>query len=105
MTGYLTPDQAENFYCPLNPTSECSSDHCILWRWRPRDLGQKPYVQALKKEITRLGEEDAKRTGKKPKARIAYHKKATENVLSDPASHGLPTTPEMGWCGLAGEPR
>lgn len=101
---YLTPDDARVGYkCPVARTfsekigHNCDGDACILWRWRSMMASDPVFMAAVKREETRLADEEGK--GKSPHH---FHKKAVSNVVSDLGAHGV--KPTLGFCGLGGTP-
>ena len=95
MTTATPEHAAEHWPCPVGrittPTrGNCIAEHCPVWRWVPLPADApdfKAAVSAKQKEI-----------GKGP----GGHKEAVAYVMANRADLGLPTKPEVGFCGLGG---
>ena len=92
---YRTPEEAAQTLCPFSRTfglpqaqKGCHGPSCALWRWTPIPSDDPRFVAAVKKLM----------------ADGMHHRTAVSSVSADPASHGVPTKPERGYCGAGGKP-
>lgn len=93
-----TPDTARaEWPCPLARTfydyqrteGACCGDECPLWRWEPLSAADPRFVAAIKARMRETQES---------------HQKAVKHVMDNRAELGLPTEPEVGFCGAGGRP-
>lgn len=94
-----TPEDATSLLCPLSRTfaskeasQGCKGPLCAVWRWKPLSAGDPRFTAALAVIARELGG-GPHRT-----------KEATAVLMADRAKYGVPTEPEVGFCGLGGTP-
>lgn len=95
----MTPTEAAETLCPFARTfgipqaqKGCHGPACALWRWEPIMADDPRFVEAKAKAMEELGGGATK------------HKEAVARVMADPATYGVPTSPERGFCGAGGKP-
>lgn len=95
---YATPTHAkESWACPVartfaTPQVLCRGDACPAWRWKQIVVTDPRFKDAFDRAASDLG------LGKTHVGRITKH------LFDHRDEYGLPTRPEVGWCGLAGKP-
>lgn len=96
--GYVTPEQAAELLCPLARTfapkeasTGCRGPQCAWWRWQPIMASDSRITAAIKTITKELG-------GGPHRGKEAY-----AILNKDRAKYGVPTDPEVGYCGGAGE--
>lgn len=92
-----TPTEARQWPCPLararaggEGDGRCIVDACPVWRWVPLPANDPRFKAAIQQA---------------QKDQQIDHKKAVEYVMKHRAELGLPTAPEVGFCGVGGEVR
>jgi len=94
-----TPEDAATLLCPLARTFAakeavmgCRGPSCALWRWKPLMASDPRFAAALKTITAELGGGSNRL------------KEATAILMADRAKYGVPTEPEVGFCGMGGNP-
>lgn len=94
-----TPEDAATLLCPLARTFAgkeavacCRGPSCALWRWKPLSANDPRFTAALKTIAQEIG--GGPHRGKE----------ATAILMADRAKYGVPTEPELGFCGMGGTP-
>ena len=81
-----TEEVAGTKWCPAAMKMKCYGSNCMAWRWKPL-MADDDFADAVKKAAA---------------AGPMTHAKAVAHVMAHKADYGLPTTPFLGYCGLAG---
>ena len=92
----MTPETASQALCPFARTfassksqEGCRGPSCALWRWVPIPANDPRIIGAIAKLMD---------------GNALKHKEAVATVMKDRVAHGIPTGPEVGYCGAGGQP-
>jgi hypothetical protein len=112
MSNFTTPEDAQALRCPLARTfgddkpldPECQGPVCAVWRWKPISAKDPRFTKAINEEIDRLHAEHKAEHPLSDRKKDGFHQQAVKNVSADREAHGVPSDPELGFCGLGGVP-